>query len=44
MTICVVLDQKKSSTYSSEYAAGFFWPEAEYLVAPHSPRDEGNVG
>jgi hypothetical protein len=44
MTICVVLDQKKSSTYSSEYASGFFWPAASHLVATHSPRYERNVG
>jgi hypothetical protein len=35
---------EKSSTYSSEYASGFFRPAASYLAASLSPRDEGNVG
>jgi hypothetical protein len=29
--ICVVLGSKKSSTYSSEYASGFFEPAASHL-------------
>ena len=39
--ICVVLGSKKSSTYSSEYASGFFEPVASHLAPPPSPRDEG---
>jgi hypothetical protein len=42
--ICIVLDQKKSSTYSSEYASGFSGLAASRLAAPHSPRHEGKVG
>ena len=42
--ICVVLGSKKSSTYSSEYASGFFKPAASYLPAPSSPRNEGLLG
>jgi hypothetical protein len=30
---CIVLGQKKSSTYSSEYASGFFEPAP--LICPH---------
>jgi len=40
----VVLGQKTSSTYSSEYASGFSGPAASHLAAPPSPRGEGNVG
>ena len=43
-SICVVLGPKKSSTYSSEYASGFFAPAASHLAAPHSPRHEGTDG
>jgi hypothetical protein len=43
VTICVVLDPKKSSTYSSEYASGFSGPAASHLAAPPSPRHEGNA-
>jgi hypothetical protein len=42
--ICVVLDQEKSSTYSSEYASGLSGPAASHLAKPPSPRYEGNVG
>ena len=42
--ICVVLGSKKSSTYSSEYASGFFKPAASYLPASPSPRNEGLLG
>jgi len=42
--ICVVLDSKKSSTYSSEYASGFFAPAASHLPAVPSPRNEGWLG
>ena len=42
--ICVVLGQKKSSTYSSEYASGFFEPAASHLPASPSPRNEGLLG
>ena len=42
--ICVVLGPKKSSTYSSEYASGFFEPAASYLPASPSPRNEGLFG
>ena len=31
--ICIVLGPKKSSTYSSEYASGFFEPAL--LICPH---------
>ena len=31
--ICIVLGPKKSSTYSSEYASGFFEPAP--LICPH---------
>jgi len=44
VTICVVLDPKKSSTYSSEYASGFSGPAASHLAAPPSPRHEGDAG
>jgi hypothetical protein len=40
-SICVVLGRKKSSTYSSEYASGFFEPAASHLPAAPLPRDEG---
>jgi hypothetical protein len=30
--------------YSSEYTSGFSGPVASHLVAPLSPRHEGNVG
>jgi len=43
-TICVVLGQKKSSMYSSEYTSGFPGPTASQLAASPSPRHEGNVG
>lgn len=39
--ICVVLGPKNSSTYSSEYASGFFEPCAAHLPAPPWPRNEG---
>jgi hypothetical protein len=39
--ICVVLGPKKSSTYSSEYASGFFEPAASHLPASPFPRNEG---
>jgi hypothetical protein len=39
--ICVVLGPKKSSTYSSEYASGFFEPAASHLPAAPLPRNEG---
>jgi len=42
--ICIVLGPKKSSTYSSEYASGFFEPAASHLPAPPSPRHEGLLG
>ena len=42
--ICVVLGPKKSSTYSSEYASGFFEPSASHLPASPSPRNEGLLG
>jgi hypothetical protein len=43
--ICVVLGQKKSSTYSSEYASGFFLePAASHLHTSPSPRNEGLLG
>ena len=45
--ICVVLSQKKSSTYSrysSEYASGFFELAALHLQASPSPRNEGLLG
>ncbi len=32
--ICIVLGQKNPSTYSSEYASGFFKPAASHLPAP----------
>ena len=38
--ICVVLGPKKSSTYSSEYASGFFAPAASHLPAAPLPRNE----
>ena len=43
-SICVVLGPKQSSTYSSEYASGFFEPAASHLPAPPSPRNEGLLG
>jgi hypothetical protein len=42
--ICVVLGPKKSSTYSSKYASGFFEPAASHLPASRLPRDEGLLG
>jgi hypothetical protein len=42
--ICVVLGPKKSSTYFSEYASGFFEPAASHLPAPPLPRNEGLLG
>ncbi len=42
--IWVVLGPKKSSTYSSEYASGFFEPAASHLPAPRFPRNEGLPG
>ena len=42
--ICVVLGPKKFSTYSSEYASGFFEPAASPLPAPPSSRNEGLLG
>jgi hypothetical protein len=42
--ICVVLGPKNSSTYSSEYASGFFEPAASHLPAAPFPRDEGLLG
>jgi len=42
--ICVVLAQKKSSTYSSEYACGFFGAAASHLPASHFPRNERLLG
>jgi hypothetical protein len=41
---CVVLGPKKSSTYSSEYASGFFAPAASHLPAAPFPRNEGLLG
>jgi hypothetical protein len=43
-SICVVLGSKKSSTYSGEYASGFFEPAASHLPAAPLPRDEGLLG
>jgi hypothetical protein len=43
-SICVVLGSKKSSTYSSEYASGFFEPVASHLPAAPLPRNEGLLG
>ncbi len=40
-SICVVLGPKKSSTYSSEYASGFFEPAASHLQAAPLPCNEG---
>jgi hypothetical protein len=42
--ICVVLGSKKSSTYSNEYACGFFEPAALHLPASSFPRNEGLLG
>ena len=42
--ICIVLGPKKFSTYSVEYASGFFQPAASRLPAPSSPRHEGLLG
>ena len=39
-SICVVLGSKKASTYSSEYASGFFEPCAAHLPAAPLPRNE----
>jgi hypothetical protein len=36
--------RKKSSTYSSEYASGFFEPAASHLPTSPSPRNEGLLG
>src|SRR5437867_335982 len=36
--------EKKSSTYSNEYASGFSGPAASHLAASPSPRHEGNIG
>ena len=41
---CVVLGPRKSSTYSSEYASGFFEPAASHLPAAPLPRNEGLFG
>ena len=41
--ICVVLGPKKSTTYSSEYASGFFEPAASHLPAAPLPRNEGLI-
>jgi hypothetical protein len=43
-SICVVLGPKKSSTYSSEYASGFFASAASHLLAAPLPRNEGLLG
>jgi len=42
--ICVVLGPKQSSTYSSEYASGFFEPAVSHLPVSPSPRNEGLLG
>jgi hypothetical protein len=42
--ICVVLGPKKASTYSSEYASGFFERAASHLPASPFPRNEGLLG
>ena len=42
--ICVVLGPKTSSTYSSEYASGFFEPAASHMPASPFPRNEGLLG
>jgi hypothetical protein len=42
--IWVVLGPKKPSTYSSEYASGFFEPAASHLPASRFPRNEGLLG
>jgi hypothetical protein len=42
--IWVVLGSKTSSTYSSEYASGFFEPAASHLPASRFPRNEGLLG
>ena len=39
--IWVILSSEKSSTYSSEYASGFFELAASHLPASPSPRNEG---
>jgi len=43
-SICVVLGPKKSSTYSSGYASGFFEPAPSHLPAAHLLRNEGLLG
>ena len=42
--ICIVRGSKNSSTYSSEYASGFFEPAASHLRASPLPRNEGLLG
>jgi hypothetical protein len=42
--ICIVLGPKKPSTYSSEYASGFFEPAASHLPTSLFPRNEGLLG
>ena len=42
--ICLVLGPKKPSTYSSEYASGFFEPAVLHLPAAPLPRNEGLLG
>jgi hypothetical protein len=42
--MCVVLGSKNSSTYSNEYASGFFEPAASHLRASPFPRNEGLLG
>jgi hypothetical protein len=42
--ICVVLGSKKFSTYSSEYASGFFEPAASHLPTSLFPRNEWLLG
>jgi len=39
--ICIVLDPKKSSMYSSEYTSGFSGSPALHLAASPLPRHEG---
>ena len=43
-SICVVHGPRKSSTYSSECASGFFEPAAPHLSAAPLPRNEGLLG
>ena len=40
----IVLGSKNSSTYSTEYASGFFEPAALHLPAAPMPRNEGLLG